>query len=343
MKQIVKKEKDALLCYIVDEETGRMPLDKEAFLPSAAYIRDGEIKDFMYDSFIFLPQPNYLYDDRGFKRPFKQKDWLHFLTDEELAPGFNVNALETAVGEAKAALGNRDYRAEVYLSLFYPVPAVSDFGEAEGRQLDFSRLADRKAGLKWMVDEAIGRFSKQQYQNLQLGGFYWFTEGMEQEENTELLQYLTDYVRSQGYKTCWCPYFLAPGYDKWRELGFDFAAHQANYFPEHHRDWPNRGTAERLPMVAETVKQYGLGVGMEMADVEEESIDIIKEYFEAGATRGFMQTPHIYYMGVGPNNIRRLCEAADPYLRSAYDELYRFIHNTLEPDSIVKKTVRLVG
>lgn len=328
-------QRDVLLCYIVEAD-GRLSLDKDAFLPSAAYIQDGKIQDFMYDSFIFLPQPDYLYD--GDKRPLNKKNWLDYLDGEEFAPGLNVDALNAAVGEAKDALGNHDYRAEIYLSLFYPVTAVTDFGEVNGRQLNFSRLEDRKAALHWIVDEAIARFCERHYEHLRLGGFYWFTEDLDKEiGDLEMLRDITDYIREQGCMTCWCPYFWAHGYDRWRELGFDFAAHQANYFPETHKHWPNRGTAERLPLAAEAAKKYKIGVGMEMANTWPTSVAVIKEYFEAGATLGFMQAPHIYYMGVGPNNIRILCESDDAYIRSAYDELYRFIHKTLDPASIVKK------
>lgn len=330
-------QRDVLLCYIVDAE-GHKSLDKDAFLPSAAYIKDGKIQDFMYDSFIFLPQPNYLYNPNGGgKKPLKKENWLSYLDEDEFAPGLNADALNAAVGEAKAALGNRTYRAEIYLSLFYPVTAVSDFGEVDGRRLDFGRLEDRKAALRWMVDEAIARFRSRGYEHLRLGGFYWFTEGMDKEAGDfEMLLETTNYIRKQGCMTCWCPYFWAHGYDRWRELGFDFAAHQANYFPETHKAWPNRGTAERLPLAAEAAEKYKIGVGMEMADTRPTSVEVIKEYFEAGANFGFMYAPHIYYMGVGPNNIRILCKSDDAYIRSAYDELYRYIHKTLDPASINK-------
>lgn len=336
---IKNPEKDLLLCYIVDC-FGHIAIDKELFLPAAAHIVDGRIVDFMYDSFIFLSQPNYLYDylpEGARLKPLNKADWLDYVTNEEFLPDMNINALDAAVGEAKKALGNTEYKANVFMTLFYPVKTVSEFGEVNGKNLDFSDPEDRKAGLKWMVDESLRQFAEKNYENIRLAGFYWFCEDMDfVDGGRELTRCTTDYIRSLGLKTCWCPYFYAQGYDKWQELGFDIAAHQANYFPEHRKDWPNRGTAERLPLVAESVKQYGIGVGMEMSDPRVESAEVFKQYMVAGAEYGFMNYPHIYYMGRGPKTINELCNSENPYLRSTYDELYKFIHRTLKPEDVHK-------
>lgn len=330
-------EKDLLLCYIVDY-FGLIPNDKELFKRAVGYYRDGKLVDFMYDSFIFLSQPNYLYDylpEGPSRKPLTKEDWLGFIREEEFARGMSINALEAAVGEAKQELGDADYRANVFMSLLYPVNTVAEFGEVDGKMLNFAHLEDRKAALKWMVDESIRQFDEQNYQHVRLAGMYWFCEEMDyQDYNREMAVYITDYIRSRGYKTCWCPWFGAPGYEDWKELGFDIATQQANFFPEHRKDWPNRGTKERLPMVAERTRKYGIGVGMEMSDAKHESAEVFKQYLETGAREGFMYYPHIYYMGRGPKVINAIYNSEDAYVRSVYDELYKYIHRTLRPEDV---------
>lgn len=330
-------EKDLLLCYIVGAWE-KSHLDKNTFLPSAAYFKDGKIVDFMYDSFIFLCQPNYLYDyneNGAFLKPLKKENWLDFVVNDEFAPDMNINALDQAVGEAKKALGDENYKANVFMSMFYPVETTREFGVVDGRMLDFAKLEDRKAGLKWMVDESVKQFNARNYENVRLAGFYWFCEEIDfKDDNKGLVNYITDYIREQGFKTCWCPYFWAAGYQNWKEFGIDIAAQQANFFPEHHRDWPNCGGEERLPLVAEAVKECGIGVGMEMGDEDKRSIRVFKKYLKAGVEFGFMHSPHIYYMGHGPRVINAVFNDSDEFNRSVYDELYKYIHRTLETGDI---------
>ncbi len=331
-------EKDLLLCYIVNgwEQTH---LDKETFLPSACYYKDGKIADFMYDSFIFLPSPNYLYDyqpNGAFLKPLTKENWLDYIVNEELADGMNINALDEAVGEGKKALGIDDYKANVFMSMFYPVETTRDFGEVEGRSLDFANLEDRKAGLKWMVDKSTEEFNKRNYKNIRLAGFYWFCEEIDfKGENRGIVNYITDYIRELGMKTCWCPYFWAAGYQNWQEFGIDIAAQQANYFPEHHSDWPNCGGEERLPLVAKACEECGIGVGMEMGDEDRRSIRVFKKYLKAGVEYGFMHKPHIYYMGHGPKVINAVFNDKDEFNHSVYHELYKYIHRILKSEDVI--------
>ena len=330
-------EKDILLCYTVSAD-GHIENDKDVFLPSAAYIKDGKIEDFMFDSFIFLPHPNYLYDyfPGGYAHKSLTMENFSAYIGEELKEGLAINALNEAVGEVKKALGNEDYKAHVFMSLLYPANTVKEFGVVDGKMLDFSNLDDRLAALRWMVDESICRFNEKQYEHVALSGFYWFCEEMEYEDyNREMAQITTDYIRSVGYKTCWCPWFGAPGFEDWKELGFDIATQQANFFPEHRKHFPNRGTEERLPAVAEWTRKIGIGVGMEWCDETHASAEVFKQYLETGAREGFMHYPHIYYVSArGPQVIRNAHNSEDAYVRETYDELYKYIHRTLKAEDV---------
>lgn len=152
--------RDVLKTYIYSRQ-----YTKEELLPCAAHIVDGKITDTMFDSFIFLPSPCYLYDTsdpelqaEGCHKRMTKADWLSYLTDLQNVPGHNVEALDAAVGETKAALGLTDYKANIFPSILYPTKGTADkFGEVYGKKLDLRDPADRLASIKWMVDEQIRR------------------------------------------------------------------------------------------------------------------------------------------------------------------------------------------
>ncbi len=331
--------KDLLLCYIVSAR-GSHDLQPQTFTHAVGYHQNGVIKDHMFDSFIMLSSPNYLYDyfeDGSYAlKPLTKSDWLTYITKEELAKGRSIDALNTAVGKVKRAIGDGEYRANVFMTLFYPVPTVRDFGEVEGKNLDLAVMEDKKAALRWMADESAARFEAAGFEHLRLAGFYWYCEEVNfMDTDKGLTEDITDYVRQKGMLTCWCPFYGAPGYRDWKEMGFDIATQQANYFPEHRAHWPNRGGKERLAGVAADSKAYGLGVGMEMSDYEHESVAVFKDYMKAGVRDGFMQMPHIYYMDLGPTVVQAVAASDDPYLRSVYDELYHYIHRDLTEQMII--------
>ena len=182
--------KELLKTYIVDAD-GSAEIDTEAFVHTVGYVKDGKITDFLYDSFIFLPQPNYLYDyapgGTGGRKPMNKAEWTDYIENEEFKSGMNVNALNEATGIVKKELGISDYKSHVFLSIFYPHNDMHEFGEVDGENLDLLDVENKKKALKWMVDKSIEEFNKRNYEHIDLGGFYWFYESiaMKPEEHNE--------------------------------------------------------------------------------------------------------------------------------------------------------------
>lgn len=323
--------RDILRAYISGE-----PITKEQFLCSVGYLADGQIQDTLFDTFIFQPSPNFLYDlgpeDNGMAA-LTQTDWLRYITDMQFAEGVNMNALEAAMEEVKAALGKSDYKAKVFMSLFMPVKRVSSFGEVEGRNLNFSRLEDRKAAVKWMIDEQLRRFEAQKYANMEVVGFYWFHENLHynDEESFEVIRYTTDYVRSLGYVTIWSPFFHAPGYNEWKKCRFDLCTMQPNFFVS---GSPNGGGEERLHALAEDMRQYGMGAEIELEGLEPKNYTVTKKYYIAGAEEGYMYGLQTYYLVAGPHHVFDLCHDEDPYARSLYDDTYAYVKKTFDPQQV---------
>ncbi len=325
---------DIMLTYI-----SASAATKELFMPCVAYIKDGKIKGRMFDSFLFLPSPNYLYNytkEGHSLKPMQKQDWLSYIYDLEFAPGLNVNALDEAVGETNKALGEDGYKAGVFLSLFRPVEGVGEFGEVGGKNLNFSSPEDRIAGIKWFIDEQLSEFNKRNFKNIYPAGFYWFHESIDFDRDGEMLRPILDYIRSLGLKSIWAPYFKARGYDRAKENGFDLVAMQGNYFPGNPK-FPNAGPLSRLDELAEIVKSLGIGVTIELSADNEPGITGVKQYLKYGVERGYMDGYHVYYINSTCKSITGLCHAEDGYFRGLYDNFHDFFKKTLKVGDIVIK------
>lgn len=319
--------KDVLLSYICHDKVE--PITKDIFLPHVAYIENGEIKDTLFDSYLFLPYVAFLY--QGYeKRPLKKEDWQKYI-DCQFTPGRNMDALEEAVAEVGRALGKPDLCVTTFFSILYPVTKVTEFGEVGGKNLDFTNLGDRKAALKWLIDEQLARFEEKKYKHIKLNGFYWFTEEISysDEQLLELLRFTTDYVRSKGFITTWIPYFHATGYNDWRHLGFDQVCYQPNY--AFNQSVPD----SRLFDAAATAKLLGMSIELEIGGTADWNIERIKKYYAAGAITGYMKdASHMYYQGGVPGEYYRAYVSDDPKLHSVYTDTYRFIKGTFDPSEV---------
>ena len=319
--------KDVLLAYFCHE--GKKPITKDIFLPHVAYMEDGEIKDTLFDGFLFLPYVAFLYDKYK-KRPLKKESWQYYIDTQYIKDG-NMDALEQAAAEVGEKLGMPDYKVKVYLSILYPVTEVTEFGEIDGKNLDFSKLEDRKAGLKWLIDEQYRRFVEKNYKHLELKGYYWFTEEINYSDSQllELLRYTTDYVRDMGLITTWIPYFHASGYNDWQNLGFDVVCYQPNY--AFNQAVPD----SRLFNAASTAKLHGMCIELEVGGTQPWNIERIKKYYAAGALTGYMKdAAHMYYQGGVPDVYYSAYKSEDPDLHSVYTDTYRFIKGTFDPNEI---------
>lgn len=311
-------------------------LTVSTFLPNVAYLENGVAKDTMFDGFAFMGSNTFFYDygnEDGGKKAMTKKDWMNYIYTYEFREGYNVDALENAVGQVKNALEMPEYKAGVFLCISAPVKRVTNWGELNGKTLNFSESdEDRVEALKWFVDEQIKVFNERDYQNIELCGFYYYHETCS-EEDKAYLPAITDYVRSKGYITVWSPYYLAKGYDKWQEFGFDRVAMQANYFAGR-EDLPNAGGKVNVTNAAAITAKRGMGFEMEICGIKPENVAGIKEYFRVGIQTGFMHRYHTWWMASGLSTAKSLSNSADPYVQSTYKEMYLFIKNKLQISDI---------
>ncbi|OGO92448.1 MAG: hypothetical protein A2Y17_10830 [Clostridiales bacterium GWF2_38_85] len=315
-------------CLAKNPPVGLVP--KEKILPYVGYInKDGKIADTFFDSYLFLPfvsnapSGGFYYDNP--KAPGNFSDWKYYV-DNVFEDGYNINALNDAAGEVKAATGRHDYIVNVFFSVLFPVRTQTQFGSpVEGESFDFTNVADRKTAIKWLIDEQMVRIDKGDYKHLKLLGFYWFHESINfgDKQELELIKYTTDYVRSLGLNTIWIPYYQASGYNSWAELGFDVACMQPNY-----------AFSKNPPKIvydcAEAVKKLGMCLEMEIGGLTQEHVDKYNIYLKAGVETGYMDALHMYYQGGGPGEFYKALNSNDPYVNAVYHDTYKFVKHTLK-------------
>ncbi len=311
----------------------------ETLLPYAGYYgTDGKLKDTFYDAFLVLPcvstgpSGGTMYLS---KNPAVSSDWQAYV-DDVFAAGYNLDALNTAVGQVKRELGRNDYKVKVFFTLIYPTEGQTNFGSIGGRKYDFSKTEDRIAVCEWQVDNYIKLFKSGNYENLELYGFYWFEEFINTGSKTEktLLTSATDYIRSKGYKSVWIPYYMAQGWNRWKEYGFDIACLQPNYM------FNANAEKERVKNAVEHARQNDMCNEVEISAKVCDSTDYYNRYLtylKDFAANGAMDAVKMYYQDV---RFYYECYISKiPEIRLIYDLTYKYAKGTLKESDVADKYI----
>lgn len=314
--------------------------DEEALLPYVGYYdRNGELKDYFFDSFLFLPcvslGPSGGSMVGSFADPSNLLDWTMYIEDT-FKEGYNVDALDSAFGRVKQELcDTSDRKAGVFFTILYPVNTQTDFGTVNGEKLDFSNNEDRKKAVKWIIDEQIRLYTDGGYENLDMVGFYWFEEYLFNYEYTqqdiELFNYTADYLHSLGLKFIWIPWYCANGTTSWEELGIDVACMQPNLF------WMDNPDYDRVRESISYSDRYGMCMEMEvdpLAFYTEEHFKRYLIYLEDGMKYGAMDSIKMYYQDKDPAVFYQACNSTEFRKRSIYELTYKYAKGTLTEDDI---------
>lgn len=312
-------------CLFKNPSAGK--LSKEKFLPYVAYFdKNGRMADTFFDSYLFLPfvsvapSGGFYYDNK--KSPGNLDDWKYYV-DNVFEPDHNIFALDEAVGEVKKELSlPSDHKVNVFFSILFPTFTQRDFGDIDGsgRSLDFNSIEDRKAAVRWLIDEQLRRYKEADFDNLKLVGYYWFHEEVNysDQDDLELIKYTTDYVRSIGFSTIWIPWYQAPGFQDWADFGFEVACMQPNYAF-------TKNPAEVVYANARTTKKLGMCVEIEIGGLSYEAIAKYRMYLKAGAEMGYMNALHMYYQNGGPGEFYNSRLSGDKKVNDVYHDTYRFV------------------
>ena len=89
----------------------------------------------------------------------------------------------------------------------------------------------------WAVDRVMERWASKGYKNLSLSGFLWgYSEG-EIDAMYDGVAGTADRVHALGLKLFWSPFFLAPMWPYWHDMGFDYVIMQPNFAYNRYDPW----------------------------------------------------------------------------------------------------------
>ncbi len=225
-----------------------------------------------------------------------KEDWIRILDTMLMVP---VRNIDRALDDVAREIGRPKYRRQVVMFIPVPTEGQTNWGEIDGRALDFNSVEDRIAACRWFIDLVRERFKEERFKHLSLAGYYWLAE--DKNSGLTMLPTLTDYVRSLGMKTIWIPYFNAPGAAEWREMGFDAAYYQPNYA------FPRRVVyRERLYQAVEFAKKHGMFMELEYdmhavkaSNPDPLCDDRLMDYMAVFTETGMADGPIAYYQDEG--------------------------------------------
>lgn len=339
-KNILGGASDLVLLYHSPQFDG---YTAEQLIPYLAYVdKDGNIKDTLFDSFLFLLSGKFPSGLSGWSES-KASDWKWTITDL-FTEGENILALEEAAGQVKEALGLDDnYKYGFTVTLYYPNPKLTDFGDfdGDGKNDLLSDDATRLRALEWYMEIFEEKLAEYDFKNIEFRGYYWYDEAVYPEENKPYIVTETSkIVHNRGYDFFWIPYYTATGFSSWEAFGFDVACMQPNYVFKVEEPY------SRIPQAAYLTQLYGMGIEIEIS-AKSFTNDILYrkylEYLSGGVLYGYMEDcVHMYYQDTLV--YYDAATSKDESIRQIYDYTYQFIKGTLDvyPDKLdeIKLTVQ---
>lgn len=278
-----------------------------------------------FDAFLFLT----LYHE-GQETSYMKSNktlWEKWL-DRYFRPGRDIDALNSAiesVGEPPP------YKRKVIVTIPWMNNDVTDFGDVDndGVSENLSCKADRAKVAQWYIDLVKKKFAERNYRNVELWGFYWMREDLVMDR--ENARQITDIIHKNNYKVMWIPYYYAPGWDQWKELGMDLALMQSSY---PFRSWIDRGAVRRnrLRAAADAMRSAGLGFEVEGRGLETpEERWMFREILAFGSPdkEGYQTGTQAYFLGF--DVVERLARSGDPEEQALYTLLMDYLNNRKVP------------
>lgn len=300
-----------------------MEWTKDQFLPYVVHTDQQGNKNWLFDGFLFLEFKdgkgrNYA---PGYEKLNARRQEWEWLLNRRFETGKAFSALNQCIKEQKEILGMPDFKHKLISGIPSPILDQNDWGELNGKNMDFSNTEDRLQAGKWYIDQFLDRYTTENYQHLDLKGFYWVDEDVR--GCADILEPLGDYIRSKGLKFYWIPYWNAAGFKDWEKYKFDFAWLQPNHF------FNESVEDSRLDKACDLAKEKHMGVEMEfdaraLADNKAGFRYRLASYIDAfDRNKVFEQASIAYYEG--GNGVYRFSQSTNPKDKEIMDRLAKFI------------------
>ena len=321
---VLKGAEDLCLLY---QRADRNVYTVDTLLPYLAYVENGEIKDTMFDSFLFLMSGS-LPSGRNPLGEGNMKD-MQWTIDNMFEEGVNMLALEEAAGMVKDALNlGSDFKYGVVVTIYDLDPDGTNFGDIDGDgKVDGTNTVEKRLkAFEWYMKTFEEKFAEYNFQNIEFVGYYWYREGVYPEDGQpDLIRATADLARARGYSLSWIPWYCAPGASNWRDYSFDMVCMQPGYV------FDTNVPEGRIQQAAYLIRSYGTGIEIEIGTTAMQN-EVLRnrylEYLAGGVTYGYMENcMHMYYQEL---TVYYECAiSSDPKVRMLYDYTYQFIKGTL--------------
>ena len=272
----------------------------------------------------------------------------------------SVAQLDKACADAASRIGEPESPRQVVIGIPDAI-MFEEFADKQSRTdywgdgLDFADVQNRIKAYKWYIGRARDMFGALGCKYLELAGFYITSEELYlpydvdvncRYKNWEtIIPAVAQYCHDSGQGLYWIPYHKAPGYKYWKELGFDQAWMQPNWY----WDLGNEG-AHPFKATVSAIKEADMSgmelefeyscVANEMKDgrmgpdgagkLVFDASDIpalkgrVRRYMSEYRKAGFLGQRSIALYS-GSNALTQLATSPDPSDKALYDEICRFV------------------
>lgn len=322
------------LALIYQGNKRRPAWTQEDFVPYLTHkFADGH-RDWTFDGFLFLEFDNGegVSFQPSLGKMATKADWQWYL-DKLFEEGKSLDALDKCIDRMKAEIGDPGFKHKIVLTIMTPYSKTVNWGEVDGKELDFTDKNQAALAAKWYIDEMVNRFHSNNYKNLELTGLYWLDEDMC--HTFDLAKYIEPYVHAHNLEYIWIPYYNARGLGTWRELGFDIVYQQAGYAfgGKHHL---------RLRDVTDLSRGLGLGLEFEMDDnslYEREPVsnyNLMRDYIDWFEETGVWERSGVAYY-TDNNAIKKMSESTQEFNKRLLDRLFGIIVERRNNPNLIKK------
>lgn len=300
----------------------RIDWTAQQFVPYVSHTFANGKTDWTFDGFLFLDYEDGLghtfIPQVGQKKATKV-EWEWYL-NRIFEKGKSLSALDACIDSLSKVIGKPSFRHKIVLSLPTPLTGA-DWGMLDGKSLDFNSLEDQVKAAGWFINQLVSRFKAAHYRHLDLLGIYWIDEDMC--HTKDVCKLIAPFVHQKELAFVWIPYFKARGYERWKELGFDIAYHQPNYF------FSRAIPESRLDETCEVAKSLGMGMEFEcdrtaIFGTENNSYDRMQDYIDAYTRLGVWKESSVAYY-TGSHYLLDVQEYHDAKNRKIVDELMQII------------------
>ena len=294
------------------------------FAPYVTY-RDPQTgkEQWLFDGFLFIEFQDgrgHTYEQFSGLKHAQKAQWITLL-QRNFAPNDGIPNLEKTVEAAAGRIGEPVRRRQVIMTLPVPMPGQTDWGDLNGRTLDFRNKADRLAACAWYLDTALRMWTNLAPKELDLAGFYWVAE--QAASTSEVFPDLAQMVHARGKEFFWIPsYHVNTPLGDWKSFGFDAAYLQPNYFfhPEL--------SATRLQHACDYARGHDMGLEIEFDPRMMTQSSIYEprfhSYLDAFTQYGVQDNAAMaWYEGGGA--LYRLAVSDSSKMRADYDEVGEFV------------------